>query len=51
MAKYYVADAFSIEAGLQIGFLMIVNEDGIDLKSVLKSTDFGFNLEVDHHLN
>jgi len=51
MAKYYVADAFSIEAGPQIGFLMSAKSDGIDVKSVLKSTDFGLNLGAGYNLN
>ncbi|PWA05429.1 porin family protein [Flavobacterium psychrotolerans] len=48
MAKYYVADAFSLEAGPQIGFLMSakVKADGggsADVKEFFKSTDFGVN--------
>ncbi len=45
MAKYYVADGFSLEAGPQIGFLLSAkakndtNEE--DIKDAYESTDFG----------
>jgi opacity protein-like surface antigen len=48
MAKYYVADAFSLEAGPQIGFLMSAKTkaDGQseDSKDGYESTDFGINV-------
>jgi len=48
MAKYYVADAFSLEAGPQIGFLMSsklkAEGESVDVKDQLNSTDFGFNI-------
>ena len=60
MAKFYVAEKFSLEAGPQIGFLMSAKEDysytltgpGFnesgsaeeDVKDSLKGIDFGFNL-------
>jgi hypothetical protein len=40
LAKFMVADGFSIEAGPQIGFLMSAKDDGEDVKDFLKSTDF-----------
>ena len=45
MFKYYVADAFSLEAGPQIGFLIsgkLKPDSGtsVDVKSAYKSTDF-----------
>lgn len=51
MAKFYVADKFSLEAGPQIGFLLSAKdkfeEDGIsvdlDTKDAYKSIDFGLN--------
>ncbi|MFV8327187.1 porin family protein [Flavobacterium sp. ZS1P14] len=43
MLKYYVADAFSLELGPQIGFLVSAEEDGVDIKSDVKSIDFGIN--------
>lgn len=49
MAKYYVADGFSLEAGPQIGFLVSAKAkaDGggsSDVKDMFKSTDFGLNV-------
>lgn len=48
MAKYYVAEAFSLEAGPQIGFLISAKISGggnsVDNKEDYNSTDFGFNL-------
>ncbi len=40
LAKFYVAEGFSIEAGPQIGFLMSADADGEDVKDFFKSTDF-----------
>ena len=51
MAKYKVADSFSIEAGPQIGFLMSAEIMSIDVKSLCNSTDFGFNLGAGYDLN
>ena len=51
MAKYYVADAFSLEAGPQLGFLMSAKFDGKDNKKYLNSTDFGLNLGAGYDLN
>jgi opacity protein-like surface antigen len=48
MAKYYVADAFSLEAGPQIGFLMSAKAkadgESLDIKDGFNSTDFGINV-------
>lgn len=44
MAKYYVADGFSLEAGPQVGFLMSAKYGDVDVKDAYKSTDFGLNL-------
>lgn len=49
MAKYYVADKFSLEAGPQIGFLAsakyttLNSNQTIDTKEYFNSTDFGMN--------
>lgn len=48
MAKYFVAEKFSLEAGPQVGFLMSakINPDSgeeVDIKDELKSIDFGLN--------
>ena len=44
MAKYYVAKAFNVEAGPQIGFLLSAKSEGVDTKEFYKSANFGFNL-------
>lgn len=42
MAKYYIIEGLSIEAGPQVGFLLSADEDGIDnAKDYYKSIDFG----------
>ena len=44
LAKYFITEAFSVEAGPQIGFLVSAKEEGEDIKDFTKSVDFGFNL-------
>ncbi len=55
MAKYYVAEGFSIEAGPQIGFLMSakakVGSEEEDLKDSIKGTDFGINFGVGYKMD
>ena len=51
MAKYYVADSFSLQAGPQIGFLMSATSAGVDIKDQASSTDFGLNLGAGYNLN
>ena len=43
MAKYYVVDKFSLEAGPQVGFLLSAKAEGEDVKDSFKSVDFGVN--------
>jgi hypothetical protein len=44
MAKYFVTEGLSIEAGPQVGFLMSAkDDDGEDIKDGYKSIDFGIN--------
>ena len=54
LAKYYVTDNLSLEAGPQIGFLLNaeVEDDGetIDLKDNTKSTDIGFAFGVGYKM-
>ena len=58
MAKYYVAEGFSLEAGPQIGFLMSAkmkaesggDSEEIDVKDDLKSIDFGINFGAGYKL-
>ncbi|MEN8788224.1 MAG: porin family protein [Flavobacteriaceae bacterium] len=58
MAKFKVSDAFSIEAGPQVGFLLSAKdkydsptsgED--DIKEFISSTDFGGNIGVGYELD
>jgi len=48
MAKYYVAEGFSLEVGPQVGILMSATakngSDSVDVKDSFKSTDFGAGL-------
>lgn len=54
MAKFYVGEGFSLEAGPQVGLLMSAKDeyDGgdEDIKDFLKSTDFGVNLGLGYKL-
>ncbi|WP_166921878.1 porin family protein [Flavobacterium poyangense] len=44
LAKYYIVDKFSVEAGPQIGFLLSAKAEGEDIKDFTRSVDLGFNL-------
>jgi hypothetical protein len=44
MAKYFVTDAISINAGPQLGILMSAKSEGIDVKDGYNTTDFGLNI-------
>ncbi|MBN9283154.1 MULTISPECIES: porin family protein [Flavobacterium] len=50
MAKYYVADGFSIEAGPQVGFLMSAKLESVDVKDTFNTVDFGFNAGIGYEL-
>ena len=54
LAKYYVAEGLSVEAGPQIGFLLSAEgeDDGdtTDLKDITKSTDIGFAFGLGYKL-
>lgn len=43
LAKYYIADALSLDLGPQIGFLTAAKFEGTDQKDNEKAFDFGFN--------
>lgn len=49
MLRYNVTPIFNLQAGPQLGLLMSATSDGTDIKSQLKSTDFGaaFGLGID----
>jgi hypothetical protein len=44
MAKYFVTEEISLEAGPQIGLLMSAKADGEDVKDFYSGTDFGLNI-------
>lgn len=62
MAKFYVAEGFSLEVGPQIGFLVLAETeteasfggetetDTVDIKDELSSIDFGFNFGAGYKL-
>lgn len=50
IAKYYVMEGLSIEAGPQVGFLLSADQDGNDAKDNLKSIDFALNGGVAYDL-
>lgn len=50
MAKYYVTEGLSIEAGPQIGFLMSAKEEDEDAKDGYKSIDFGIGAGLAYDL-
>ena len=54
LAKYYIIDGLSLEAGPQLGFLLSSkqedNGETDDLKDVTKSTDFGLALGVGYKM-
>lgn len=55
VAKYYVSEGFSLEAGPQLGFLLSAKAEGggvsIDIKDVIKSMDFGFDFGLGYKLD
>src|SRR5690554_6814940 len=58
MAKYYIVDGFSVEAGPQVGFLTKAEQEGTfgnltgktDVKDRYKSVDFGVNFGLAYDL-
>lgn len=55
MAKYYVAEGFSLQAGPQVGFLASANAkadggDDVDIKDQIKGIDFGVNFGLGYQL-
>lgn len=55
MAKYYVADKFSLDFGPQLGFLLKADAEtmgvSVDFKDYVKSFDFGLNLGLGYEFN
>ena len=54
MAKFYVAEGFSLEAGPQVGFLMSAkSEEGgesVDVKDLFKGIDFGIDFGLGYKM-
>lgn len=50
MAKYYLFEGFSIQAGPQVGFLMSAKAEDEDVKDSFKSIDFALNGGVGYEL-
>ena len=54
IAKFYVAEGFSLEAGPQIGFLLSAKEEfdgqSEDIKDYVKGTDFGINFGLGYKM-
>jgi opacity protein-like surface antigen len=44
LAKYYIVDKFSVEAGPQLGVLLSAKAEGDDIKDFTRSIDLGFNI-------
>ncbi|MEJ2113202.1 MAG: porin family protein [Flavobacteriaceae bacterium] len=55
MAKYYVSEGFSLEAGPQLGFLLSAKVEGggvsVDIKDIIKSIDFGLGFGLGYKLD
>lgn len=55
MAKYYVAEKFSLDFGPQLGFLLNADAEvmgvSVDFKDYVKSFDFGLNLGLSYEFN
>ena len=54
MAKFYVAEGFSLEAGPQVGFLMSAKSEGggesVDMKDFTSGIDFGLNFGLGYKM-
>ncbi len=50
MAKYYVMEGLSVQAGPQIGFVVKAEAGGIDVKDGVNTVDFGLNLGAGYEL-
>ena len=50
LAKFFVAEGFSIEVGPQVGFLISADAEGEDVKDLFKSTDFSGALGLGYKL-
>ncbi|MEN2414850.1 porin family protein [Flavobacterium mesophilum] len=49
LAKYFVTQGLSVQAGPQIGFLMQAKENGINITDHVKTVDFGLNFGIGYN--
>jgi len=49
LAKYFVIQGLSVQAGPQIGFLMHAEEKGINITDHVKTIDFGLNFGIGYN--
>lgn len=50
MAKYYVIDGLSLQAGPQIGFNVKAKSAGEDIKDLINTVDFGLNFGAGYEI-
>ncbi|WP_410877791.1 porin family protein [Myroides sp. DW712] len=50
MAKYYVMDGLSVQAGPQIGFNVKAEAGDVDVKDLINTVDFGLNFGAGYEL-
>jgi hypothetical protein len=46
LAKYFIVDGLTVQAGPQIGFLMHAEENGVNITDHVKTIDFGLNFGI-----
>ena len=51
MGKYYLTKGLSLEAGLQVGFLVSAKQDDVNLKDSYKGLDLGVNVGLGYKLD
>ncbi|WP_433833338.1 porin family protein [Flavobacterium anhuiense] len=49
LAKYFVTQELTVQAGPQIGFLMHAEENGVNITDHIKTIDFGLNFGVGYN--
>lgn len=49
LAKYFVTQGLTVQAGPQIGFLMKAEENGINITDHVKTIDFGLNFGIGYN--
>lgn len=46
LAKYFIVQGLSVQAGPQVGFLMKAEENGVNITDHVKTIDFGLNFGI-----